>query len=587
MFICTKKYKKKFIPKNCIPISKTRNYCLNDTLLDFLNIKKSIKKNIKINIKKKRKNKEKKIRSFNDFILNNGILFENKIFESLKLKFPNDIIKICESYESRNIKYINKTFEELKKGTKIIYQGVLYDKENNIFGVPDLIVRSDILNDLFGDIIIPRIKQKERALLLGNNNYHYRIIDIKNSKLQLNTDNKTIRNKANIVPFKNQIYLYNDCLSKIQGYNPDEAYILSNGWFTENIVNKNKVIKYSIDPFSKPGIIEINNFDKKYDFISKESINWLKSLNKNYKKWTIDPPSNDYLYPNMNNIDSIHMKQKIELSKKLGEITLIWNCSIEHRKNAFNNNIYSFLDKNCNSKALGIKGKNAAIIDNIIKFQRDSFDIINIDKFKLNNLKIFDKQSFFVDFETININSIQNIFMIGLGYINNNKWIYKNYTVNQLNDNEEKIIMELFLNDLKNLTKNNSYNLYHWSAAEKNIFNKFNKKYNNIYQNLNWIDALNIFKDNNIYIKNCFNFSLKNIAKQMYINNFISTVWDDNEINNGLNAMYFAYNEYNDYKNKNKNIFDSKIINSIIKYNEVDCKVIYEILLFLKNYLKN
>ena len=39
-------------------------------------------------------------------------------------------------------------------------------------------------------------------------NYHYRVIDIKCSKLHLNTDSKTIRNNINIKPFKTQIAIY-------------------------------------------------------------------------------------------------------------------------------------------------------------------------------------------------------------------------------------------------------------------------------------------------------------------------------------------------------------------------------------------
>ena len=117
--------------------------------------------------------------TFLDYLLINGILFEEEIYKKLKNKFNDDIVKICESEESRNIKYFNQTVEEMKKGTKIIYQGVLCDFEKEVFGVPDLIVRSDVLNDIFDNIIISRIDQKSNAPLINSNNYHYRIIDIK------------------------------------------------------------------------------------------------------------------------------------------------------------------------------------------------------------------------------------------------------------------------------------------------------------------------------------------------------------------------------------------------------------------------
>ena len=128
----------------------------------------------------KRKKKIKKITNVNtfmDYILLNGLIFEDKIYNQLVEKYNTNIVKICESYQSRDIKYYNKTVEELKKGTKIIYQGVLCDFDNKVFGVPDLIVRSDILNSLFDDIVISRIEQQKPATLINANNYHYRIIN--------------------------------------------------------------------------------------------------------------------------------------------------------------------------------------------------------------------------------------------------------------------------------------------------------------------------------------------------------------------------------------------------------------------------
>ena len=45
-----------------------------------------------------------------------------------------------------------------------------------------------------------------------------------------------------MLPFKTQINIYNECLGKVQGYTPSEAYILSRGWFTESRIN-NRIIK--------------------------------------------------------------------------------------------------------------------------------------------------------------------------------------------------------------------------------------------------------------------------------------------------------------------------------------------------------
>ena len=44
------------------------------------------------------------------FIL--GLIFEDKIYNQLVDKYNTNIVKICESYQSRDIKYYNKTIEK-------------------------------------------------------------------------------------------------------------------------------------------------------------------------------------------------------------------------------------------------------------------------------------------------------------------------------------------------------------------------------------------------------------------------------------------------------------------------------------------
>ena len=103
----------------------------------------------------------------------------------------------------------------MKKGTKIIYQGVVCDFDKKIFGVPDLIVRSDELNNLFETEAINEGEQKISAINIGKP-YHYVIVDIKNSTIKFNSDFKTIRNDGNIKAFKTQIIIYNNCLGIMQ-----------------------------------------------------------------------------------------------------------------------------------------------------------------------------------------------------------------------------------------------------------------------------------------------------------------------------------------------------------------------------------
>ena len=74
--------------------------------------------------------------SFIDCLLTSGNNFEVKINKEIKKKYKKHFIEICNSYQSRNIKYYNKTLKCMEDGIPIIYQAVLYNYENKTFGPP-------------------------------------------------------------------------------------------------------------------------------------------------------------------------------------------------------------------------------------------------------------------------------------------------------------------------------------------------------------------------------------------------------------------------------------------------------------------
>lgn len=605
-FITPKSKKQKmdeFINDEWIAASKTRNYALDDPCLDYFrafNIKNINDKPTKMKFsfepssKYERENKSiYEATSFIDFLLISGNNFEDNIIKKLNKKFKNDIIKICNSYEARNMKFYNKTLDEMKKGTPIIYQGVLYNFKHKIFGSVDLLVRSDYINKLVNINVMNNDDQKIKAPLF-NKNYHYRVIDIKHSKLHFNTDEETLRNNNNIKPFKTQIAIYNLALGEMQGYLPDESYILGNGWILNKTINKVNYEKSSKNPFNKLGRISYINKDNKYYDTALNAISWIKELNEN-SNFNHNPPNDIRIYPNMsNNYDGYYHKLKKDIAKKYNEITDIWNCGVKNREIAFKNNIKSWKDPNCNIKTLGITGKKKSkIINDILKFNQAKNKLINIDKIShnKNNWKNQDL-TFYVDFETINsilMNSNKNlslerdyIFMIGIGWTipNNNVWNYECLYINNLSEFEEEELIKKFNNKIKILENkyNTKANIIHWSSAEVINYNKINRLYNNKFDNINWFDLLKFFKDNNILVLDCLNFSLKTIAQNMFKHGLIKSNWNET-MSSGVDAMFYAWKEFNN----SNSICNSDKFKEIIKYNEIDCKTMYEILEYLRN----
>ena len=87
-----------------------------------------------------------------------------------------------------------------------------------------------------------------------------------------------------------------------------------------------------------------------------------------------------------------------------------------------------------------------------------------------------------------------------------------------------------------------------------------------------------VFIDEPIVIKGAMKYKLKEIGNAMFNHGLIKTKWFDDGISNGFEAMIEACNYY-----KNRSKKDDNLMREIIKYNEVDCKVLYEIVEYLRD----
>ena len=81
----------------------------------------------------------------------------------------------------------------MENGIEIIYQGVLHDYKNNIYGCPDLLVRSDRMKDLFRNTEFDDDNLKKESTKL-NLPFHYVVIDIKHSTLYMASNNINLLN---------------------------------------------------------------------------------------------------------------------------------------------------------------------------------------------------------------------------------------------------------------------------------------------------------------------------------------------------------------------------------------------------------
>ena len=212
-----------------------------------------------------------------------------------------------------------RTFDAMESGSEVIHGGILRNPNNQTFGSPDLLVRSDILHKLF-----PNVISYEDACIpapnLSGGTYHYRVVDIKFSSLTL-LANGNINNSESKVAFKVQVFLYNQALGRLQGFTPNSAYIL--GRSTKQTIQKNTIYTNALERLGTVSLNEPYAKDKLIQDITHDAILWVRNVRRNGSKWNVFPePSVPELYPNMTNTnDGPYKVAKKEIAQKIEELT--------------------------------------------------------------------------------------------------------------------------------------------------------------------------------------------------------------------------------------------------------------------------
>lgn len=589
---------------------KTNKYNENHTILNSYqsNLSGSIEQNMLLSSNAENSNQ-------NEIFFEMGIKFENEVMNFIRNKYPDAIKKVVMMELNSSLNEL--TLQYMKQGIPIIEQAALYNFKNKTYGIADILVRSDWINKLFTTSVISEDEEMRQGSNLTGK-YHYRVIDIKWTTLYLCSNGKNIRNSHRFPAYKGQLAIYNAALGILQGYTPNEAFILAKSWNLNNgLPNKQE----GHNCFTRLGCIDFKIFDNKYLKETHDAIKWIRDVRYNGSHWTCNTPSVPELYPNMcNKYDAPYHNIKTELANQIDELTLIYMVGSKNRKIAHKNEIYAWSDKKCDSKSLGINGKKIGpIVNKIIRINRDSDNLIEPMKI-INNMQNWKQKhglDFYLDFESItgclyfkDINpqnaksDNQILFLIGVGYEKNNIWTYESFIIHEINRQNENTIVNDFINLIERETeiymKENNIKsrsackprFFHWSNAEKSIFNTVDKRHNDMFSiwknNVEWIDMYKVFISEPIVLKGAKKFTLKEIAKTMSLHGMITSNWSSDGPENGLDAMLEAIKYYRYMNNPNKNIGDYNknklLMDSIINYNEIDCKVVYEIVSYLRQH---
>lgn len=622
-----------------VAATSTRNYILDDGILDVLKIQGSVLTKVNTNYQDQfiKTIGNPNSNNFVTSIMNQGIKFERKVIKLIKEKIgQTKFINIGGDHNPRSReKYLN-TLKAMNKGIPVIYQGLLRNYKNKTYGIPDLLIRSDYIHKLVKKDPISDTEKHRPASsiqLKKGKKYHYIVIDIKFKTLHLKTDGQHLRNDGPMKAYKSQLYIYNQALGEMQGYEPPAAFIMGWKW---KYVNK-KTNFQGNNCFDRLGRIDYKVIDKDYTLKTDEAIKWVLNVRQNAHKWDLSqvPLPHEALYPNMcNRYDYPYHNLKKTFAQDIGEITLIWKCGPKERRKAHENGIYSWKDPDCTPENLGITGEYTQnIVGRILEANNhpsfDPYEDLSNElsndpseepedqqflypKYITNNFgdwKNKSKLEFFVDFEmtcsvftdfeTLPVSDSSSlIFTIGVGYNHpkTGEWIFRDFTVDRLERSEEYKICQEFVEYILSTTEEygDRYNdeppsLYHWSPAEPSawkraILNNWSMipRPDN-WRRLNWVDLLKVFQKEPIGIKGCLNYSLKTVVRTFKKHGLIDTVWDTGSgCADGADAAVGAYRVDRETRQQGVSFKSDPLAQEIIKYNEIDCKVLSEILMYLR-----
>ena len=539
---------------------------------------------------------EESIFSFKKFVHQKSIEFKKTFNSYMKTKINSkhfvdvDDIFLPDAKMTEDIecdpKYISfdkteTTRKFMKENIPVIFNARLRDEEGKWYGKADILLRRDWLHRFDNMFDFGFIEPTDKKFQSNN----YCIILVKYSTLNLTSNGIYLLNNAKHKLHKSELTLLKLCLAENEKENVTDfpnAYIV--GRKSSFTASK---IKYKYDNvFSRIGVIDYETKDNDYLGIIDDGMKWSDHL-ENLKEYDpFNDDNEDSLLPNMKNqMDYPWHSQKKKIADHRQDLTLMYRCGTKQR-DTFGVNKWTkipqemvvnahtdvFLEANKKKKNINLHGTDF--------ISKEQIPVIE----------------FFVDFETVSDlddsfakfpekDGIAMVYMIGCITVNNEtgKRTYDNYLVDRLcEDSEEKILKE-WLWDMSVAAGGKTQNLYiyHWTPAENWILKQSLVKYGLIDSGICLIDLCKIFKQNEIALSGTFGYGLKNVAGKMYENKMIETKWKEKL--DGLQAMVAAWLAEKECKEKDIVFSDVSYMDNISEYNYVDCKVLDEILTYIRS----
>jgi predicted RecB family nuclease len=581
-----------------VAASRTYHFCCDDPLLDWLEAHGESR-----GFARDDETSDPRT-EFRPFIFEKGRRFEAAVVDHLSRSCRLVTIR-QDAADTQNRARVEATWQAMRDGVEVIAQGVLWDAEQLVYGAPDLLVRSDVLRRLVPDAIAEGDAARP-APDLDAPDWHYRVVDVKFTTLELLRDGHAGAKHLNYMV---QVWLYNEALGRLQGWTPDTGYLLGRRW-KEGPSSRGHGALERLARVGRDRDLNAATLSA----TAREAVRWVRRVRAEGATWSVLPaPSVPELRPNMRHTeDQPWHRAKARIAAQLEDVTLLPRVTPGRRSLALAGGVDRWTDRRCSATLFGFSGSaHEATVNAILAANHAADGEGPVFPARVTASedcwRVPAAAEFYVDFETVSdldddfstfpdAGGQPLVFMIGCGQwtgpADRPEWTHRVFTATSLTPAEERRIIEAWLAHLREATGARGATiaearLFHWSPAETSTlitaYNSACARHSQpSWMGLPWVDLLGrVVKRQPVTVRGAFAFGLKAIARAMHAHGLIDTLWRDSATD-GLGAMVGAFWCHHEAASRGVPMTSLDLMREIEAYNEVDCRVMAEVLAYLR-----
>ncbi len=530
------------------------------------------------------------------FIREKGQAFERAVLELVSRRLTVETALIPEEEsdpELRRHKGCERTLELMRAGAEAIYQGVVLDHEQAVWGKPDLLVRSDRIHKIVDIPPLSGREAREGAPSLGHADFHYVVVDIKFKLFNLLASGEL---GASDQSKKVQVAVYSRALGEMQGFLPPKAFLLGRSVVAYKAKGENPTCLGRLAPVTVASVL----------LEADEAASWVRRVRSEGDGWDVTATVIPEMQLNMSNTQDAPWHQtKRELAAKLRPLSALWQVSPSKAAQLIQAGVTRWDDPSLTAdRFTTLSAGRIEVLRAVLGAQRSGFTATPPDEVQAGRdaWGVAQGVEFFVDFETVSDlddpftdlptkGGSPRIFMVGCGHVENGEWRFSVFTANAMTDEEESRVLREWMKHMETVRQRLAPDVkrplvFHWSAAEvsflSSAYNAAITRLGGDWPEINWYDLLvNVIRAEPVVVKGALAFGLKGVAKSMASLGLIKTKWEDGPVD-GLAAMVGAWWCAREAERMGIPMAELSLMSEIRDYNEVDCKVMWEFLTYLR-----